>query len=122
MFKIIFLFIFIKKMRKSKIRSSRIRSVGDEIDFGEVEINNLIRDFMIREAFNMFDEDHSGDIDKREFSKLVATLGLEISEKKANEMMREMDKDGSGSIDYEEFYLMMSKFQFGKESPIAQHL
>jgi Ca2+-binding EF-hand superfamily protein len=50
-------------MRKSKIRSSRIRSVGDEIDFGEVEINNLIRDFMIREAFNMFDEDHSGDID-----------------------------------------------------------
>ena len=109
-------------MRKSKIRSSRIRSVGDEIDFGEVEINNLIRDFMIREAFNMFDEDHSGDIDKREFSKLVATLGLEISEKKANEMMKEMDKDGSGSIDYDEFYIMMSKFQFGKESPIAQHL
>ena len=54
--------------KKSKLRSSKLRSsIAEEYDFGELDVNPLIRDFMIREAFNMFDEDHSGDIDKREF-------------------------------------------------------
>ena len=36
--------------------------------------------------------------------------------------MKEMDKDGSGTIDYDEFFAIMCKFQFGKESPIQLHL
>ena len=109
--------------KKSKLRSSKLRSsIAEEYDFGELDVNPLIRDFMIREAFNMFDEDHSGDIDKREFSKLINTLGLELNEKRQLDLMKEMDKDGSGTIDYDEFFAIMCKFQFGKESPIQIHL
>lgn len=97
-------------------------SLNEDVEFKDIDINPLIKDFMIREAFNMFDEDHSGEIDKREFAKLITSLGLELNEKRINELMKEMDKDGSGTIDFDEFSIMMSNFQFGKESPIQQHL
>ena len=97
-------------------------SLNEDVEFKDIDINPLIKDFMIREAFNMFDEDHSGEIDKREFSKLITSLGLELNEKRINELMKEMDKDGSGTIDFDEFSSMMQSFQFGKESAIQQHL
>ena len=97
-------------------------SLNEDVEFKDIDINPLIKDFMIREAFNMFDEDHSGEIDKREFAKLITSLGLELNEKRIDELMKEMDKDGSGTIDFDEFSIMMSNFQFGKESPIQQHL
>lgn len=106
------------KLKLLKIRSSQT----EDIEFRDIDVNPLIRDFMIREAFYMFDVDHSGDIDKREFTKLITTLGLELNEKRIAELMKEMDKDGSGTIDFEEFSAMMSKFQFGKECPMQQHL
>ena len=109
--------------KKGKLKLIKMRtSLNEDMDFKDLDINPLIRDFMIREAFNMFDEDHSGEIDKREFSKLITSLGLELNEKRINELMKEMDKDGSGTIDFEEFSSMMSNFQFGKESQIQQHL
>ena len=61
----------------------------------------------------MFDEDGSGDIDRNEFSKLTDVLGLQISEKKQQELLRELDKEGSGTIDYDEFLNLMEKFQMG---------
>ena len=39
---------------------------------------------MIKEAFIMFDENESGDNDKKEFTKLIKTIVLEISDKKNN--------------------------------------
>ena len=42
-------------------------SLNEDVEFKDIDIKPLIKDFMIREAFNMFDEDHSGEIDKREF-------------------------------------------------------
>ena len=93
-----------------KIRNSRANSVlklnqnFEEYSFGELDLNPLFKEYMIREAFNMFDEDGSGDIDKKEFSKLVQTLGLQLNKKKINELIEEIDKDGSGTIDYDEFF------------------
>ena len=100
-----------KSIKKSK---SGLKSGIDEaMELNGVEINPLILDLMIRETFAMFDENNSGDIDKAEFSKLTDVLGLEINEKKQNEILRDLDKEGNGCIDYEEFVKLMSKFQFG---------
>lgn len=99
---------------KSKKNKSNIRSnIEEGLEINDVDINPLILDYMIRETFSMFDEDDSGDIDKTEFSKLTDALGLEISEKKQAELMRDLDKEGSGCINYEEFVKLLSRFQFG---------
>ena len=101
---------------KSTIRSRsgfKSASLEEKVEKEDLETNQLVLDLMIRETFEMFDEDGSGDIDKDEFSKLAEVLGLEIDERKQKELMRELDNDGSGSIGYEEFVKMMSKFQFG---------
>ena len=112
-----------KKIRNSRANSLlKLNQNFEEYSFGELDLNPLFKEYMIREAFNMFDEDGSGDIDKKEFRKLVQTLGLQLNEKKINELIGEIDKDGSGTIDYDEFFLMMSKFQFGKDSDILLHL
>ena len=109
--------------KKGKLKLIKMKtSLNEDVEFKDIDINPLIKDFMIREAFNMFDEDHSGEIDKRELAKLITSLGLELNEKRINELMKEMDKDASGTIDFDEFSIMMSNFQFGKESPIQQHL
>jgi Ca2+-binding EF-hand superfamily protein len=101
-------------MKSSKKSKSGLKSGIDEgMELNGVEINPLILDLMIRETFAMFDENNSGDIDKAEFSKLTDVLGLEINEKKQNDLMRELDKEGNGCIDYEEFVKLMSRFQFG---------
>ena len=101
-------------MKSTKRSKSGLKSAIDEgMEINEVDINPLILDLMIRETFAMFDENNSGDIDKAEFSKLTDVLGLDMNEKKQNEIMRDLDKEGNGCIDYEEFVKLMSKFQFG---------
>ena len=101
-------------MKSTKRSKSGLKSAIDEgMEINDVDINPLILDLMIRETFAMFDENNSGDIDKAEFSKLTDVLGLDMNEKKQNEIMRDLDKEGNGCIDYEEFVKLMSKFQFG---------
>ena len=101
-------------MKRSK-KSTQLKSEPEveETEYNEVDINPLIFDYMVKKTFNMFDEDGSGDIDRNEFSKLTDVLGLQISEKKQQELLRELDKEGSGAIDYDEFLNLMSKFQMG---------
>ena len=101
-------------MKSSKRSKSGLKSAIDEgMEINDVDINPLILDLMIRETFAMFDENNSGDIDKTEFSKLTEALGLEINEKRQNEMMKDLDKEGNGCIGYEDFVGLMSKLQFG---------
>ena len=101
-------------MRSSRRSRTGIKSAIEEgLELNEVDINPIILDLMVRETFAMFDENNSGDIDKTEFSKLTDVLGLELTEKKQSEIMRDLDKEGNGSIDYEEFVKLMSKFKFG---------
>ena len=101
-------------MKSSKKSRASVRSGLEEgIELNNIDINPLILDLMIRETFAMFDENNSGDIDKTEFSKLTEALGLEITEKRQNEMMKDLDKEGNGCIGYEDFVELMSKLQFG---------
>lgn len=101
-------------MKSSKRSRSGLRSAVEEgLDVNDVDINPLILDLMVRETFAMFDENNSGDIDKNEFSKLTDVLGLEINDRKRDEIMRDLDKEGNGCINYDEFVSLMKKFQFG---------
>ena len=101
-------------MKNSKKSRASLRSGMEEgLELNNVDINPLILDLMIRETFAMFDENNSGDIDKTEFSKLTDALGLEINEKKQNELMKDLDKEGNGCIGYQDFVDLMSKLQFG---------
>ena len=101
-------------MRSAKSSRSGLKSAIEEgIELNDVDINPIILDLMVRETFSIFDENNSGDIDKKEFTKLLEVLGLKISEKKQNEFIRDLDKEGNGCIKYEEFVKLMSKFQFG---------
>ena len=112
-----------KSSKKQLLQTkSKTISLNDDLEFKEVDLPVLMKNYMIKEAFKMFDENDSGDIDRKEFKKLILTLGLEMDDKKINDLMREIDKDGSGSIDLEEFTKMMKRYQFNKDAPIAQHL
>ena len=101
-------------MRSTKKSRASIKSGLEEgLELNNIDINPLILELMIRETFAMFDENNSGDIDKTEFSKLTDALGLEITEKKQIEMMKDLDKEGNGCIGYQDFVDLMSKLQFG---------
>ena len=51
-----------KKNRKIRTNILNSNQNFEEFSFGELELNPLFKEFMIREAFNMFDENGSGDI------------------------------------------------------------
>ena len=57
----------------------------------------------IREVFNLFDLDGSGNIDVKELVQVFGTLGQEISELEARELISELDQDGDGELSFEEF-------------------
>ena len=115
-----------KKTRKSETKNkpsiSAKSTFVNDVMFKRLELSYEIKNILIQEAFRMFDADESGFIDKKEFRKLIQSLGLEMNPKKIDELMKSVDKDGSGSIDYEEFASMMLKYQFNENSAISTHL
>ena len=64
----------------------------------------------IKEAFDKFDIDASGEIDRVEFARAMHTLGLRLSADEYDILFQETDQDGSGAIDLPEFTHMVKKF------------
>jgi Ca2+-binding EF-hand superfamily protein len=67
----------------------------------------------IKEAFDLFDTDQSGEIDLKELKVAMASLGYESKNDTIFLMLSELDTDGSASLDFEEFLGLMS--QDGKD-------
>ena len=63
----------------------------------------------IKEAFDLFDEDGSGDIELKELKVAMRALGFSRTGQEVKDMMDEVDEDGSGAIDYDEFVMLMTK-------------
>ena len=63
----------------------------------------------LREAFNDFDEDHSGGISKEEFGNFMRKLGYRPTLVELQEMIDEVGKDQQGQIGFEEFKQIMTK-------------
>jgi len=57
----------------------------------------------LRQAFELFDKDKSGTIDKEELSEVMKSLGQDLDESALNTLYAQMDPDGSGTIDFSEF-------------------
>jgi len=57
----------------------------------------------IREVFTLFDLDSSGTIDASELVQVFGTLGQDIGELEAAEIIKSLDRDGDGELSFEEF-------------------
>jgi len=64
--------------------------------------------------FSIFDDDRNGYIDKNELMKTYNGMGHELSDEKATELIRSVDKDGDMRIDFNEFSALMKKFMTSK--------
>ena len=64
----------------------------------------------IKEAFDKFDIDASGEIDREEFARAMHTLGLRLSADEYDILFQETDQDCSGAIELPEFTHMVKKF------------
>ena len=65
----------------------------------------FLRDDYLRTAFDMFDKDGSGKIDKQELISLLSGDGLEnaVPTDQLAKYIEAVDADGDGEIDYKEF-------------------
>merc|ERR1711933_208499 len=62
----------------------------------------------IKEAFDLFDTDGSGEIDSKELKVAMRALGFEPKKEEIQKMISDVDDDGSGTIGYEEFLKMVT--------------
>ena len=62
-----------------------------------------------REAFDMFDKDHSGSISVDEISKIMKNFGNPMSKDEIREMIKDIDTSGDGELDFDEFVTLMQK-------------
>eukprot|EP00922_Rhytidocystis_sp_ex-Travisia-forbesii_P015395 GHVS01022958.1.p1 GENE.GHVS01022958.1~~GHVS01022958.1.p1 ORF type:complete len:165 (+),score=28.37 GHVS01022958.1:181-675(+) len=57
----------------------------------------------IKEAFDLFDTDKTGNIDYHELKVAMRALGFEVKKADVQELMKEYDKGNTGFIDYNDF-------------------
>merc|ERR1712025_438032 len=62
----------------------------------------------IKECFDLFDADGSGNIDVKELTVAMKALGCECKKEEIDKMIAEVDDDGGGEIGYDEFLKMMT--------------
>jgi centrin-1 len=62
----------------------------------------------LKEAFNLFDTDGSGNIDAKELKAAMRALGFQVKKADVRKMIADIDKDDSGTIDFQEFIDMMT--------------
>lgn len=59
-------------------------------------------------VFSVVDANDDGRIDAHELKSMMQALGEEVSEERADEMVRQIDTAGDGTISLEEFATFMS--------------
>jgi len=63
----------------------------------------------LREVFSLFDDDGNGQLDARELSMVMRSVGLCPTEHEIHAMINEVDADSSGCIEWPEFLYLMSR-------------
>jgi centrin-1 len=83
---------------------------SNEFNPKDYEKNGLTEEEVleIKEAFDLFDNDKSGEIDTDELKQALKNLGIDAKNQTLQNMMTDLDKDNSGKIDFNEFIDMMT--------------
>lgn len=76
----------------------------------------------LRELFDLFDADKTGEINVEELGGLLHTLGHELSKDQLQAMMRKIDSDASGYVSFVEFSNYMQSLMAAEaQGPISEH-
>jgi len=67
----------------------------------------LIQDKKLRLAFDYFDKDKSGKIDRFELKAVMGSKRKLVDDSVWDSIIKEVDQDGDGEISYDEFKLIM---------------
>jgi hypothetical protein len=94
-----------------------VDSCGDTILQWFGSLSGTALETAIREAFEKFDTDGSGVIDREEFASSMHALGLRLSPEQYDKIFQQVDVDGSGGIDLAEFMAMVKKFMAPGNKP-----
>lgn len=62
----------------------------------------------LRDAFDLYDQDHDGFISAKELHQILIRLGERCSEDDCATMIKSVDSDGDGSVSFDEFKKMMT--------------
>merc|ERR1712070_504142 len=62
----------------------------------------------IKEAFDLFDTDGSGNIDANELKTAMRALGFAPKKDEISKMLTDLDVDGNGTVEYNEFEDLMA--------------
>ena len=105
-------------MNKGK-KAQKVVSKQAEFNPKNYEKNGLTEDEVleIKEAFDLFDTDHSGTIDTDELKQALGNLGIDAKNQTLQNMMNDIDKNQSGTIDFDEFIEMMTAKMSDKDTP-----
>jgi len=62
---------------------------------------------VLKDAFDLIDQDKSGRISSAELTALLRALGHDPSEEAIKDILKIVDKDGNGKIEFTEFAAFM---------------
>merc|ERR1712032_1670043 len=98
----------IKKMSRNRVKEFNIRNYEERgISMEDVK--------QIKEAFDLFDGDKSGQVDVAELKEALSNIGLTTESATLNNIMDSLDADHSGEVDFDEFFnLLATKASIGE--------
>ena len=104
-------------MNKGK-KSQKVEIKKADFNPKDYEKNGLTEDEVleIKEAFDLFDSDKSGEIDTSELKQALNNLGIDAKNQTLQNMINDIDKNASGTIDFDEFIEMMTAKMSDKDT------
>ena len=99
----------LRDLSNGSLTDNEIEVAKAQIDLdgsGEVELDEFMpwwRRYGIRKVFERHDADESGSIDAKELSGIMVELGVQLSDERRDEVLKQLDVDSSGTISFEEY-------------------
>ena len=102
----------------SNARQTSTVTKTSAFDTKNYEKNGLTEDEVleIKEAFDLFDTDKSGEIDVNELKQALMNLGIDTKNQTLQNMLADIDKNGNANIDFDEFIDMMTAKMSDKDT------
>merc|ERR1712087_1025804 len=105
-------------LRKGKIDkndSNLLQGLDIDESLGLDQVDEQVRDFMSKKGvrvidmFREWDDDNTGEIEKKEFRKAMKSLGLSVSKAQMDELFDSCDNDKSGKLQIKEIEKLLRR-------------